>query len=274
MVMNDGSYNGNNRNANSGNNNYTPRKQSAGQNFGSNKNANYSPSTSYNYNNQGSSTTRDRGGYQNNLRKKNDRFTKNTPNSNDKLLKQNDIIIKLLREIRDRLPALKQTSSPVENREKNKNFKNSHSASGTKRAYKENNMPKKLEIAKTASEEKKADGSVTPQVLKTDSKEGNLADIVSDLITDGNISGKKAEEKKVEDKKVEDKNVVDKVVEEKIVEDENVEDKNVVDKKVDDEKVVDKKVEVKKVVDKKVVDKKIEEKKPEEKKDVEIVKES
>jgi hypothetical protein len=63
---------------------------------------NYSPSTSYNYS-PGSGnyqSSRD----QQHPRRRTDRFKRETLNSNDRLTKQNDIIIRLLKEIRDRLP--------------------------------------------------------------------------------------------------------------------------------------------------------------------------
>ena len=70
------------------------------------KNPNYSPSTSYNYSPQtgynGNSQMfqRRRPGQQGQ-----DRFRSNpSSNSNERVLRQNDIIIRLLKEIRDRLP--------------------------------------------------------------------------------------------------------------------------------------------------------------------------
>lgn len=68
--------------------------------YGDNKGPNYSPSASYNYNNRNS------GGYQQQqqVRRRNDRYRRNVYNFNDKIVKQNDLIIRLLKEIRDRLP--------------------------------------------------------------------------------------------------------------------------------------------------------------------------
>jgi hypothetical protein len=60
---------------------------------------NYSPSTSYNY----SPATGVTGGQQH-PRRRNDRFKRESLNLSDKVVKQNDMIIRLLREIRDRLP--------------------------------------------------------------------------------------------------------------------------------------------------------------------------
>jgi hypothetical protein len=60
---------------------------------------NYSPSTSYNY----SPATGVTGGQQH-PRRRNDRFKRESLNLSDKVAKQNDIIIRLLKEIRDRLP--------------------------------------------------------------------------------------------------------------------------------------------------------------------------
>jgi hypothetical protein len=66
------------------------------------KNPNYSPSISYNYSPQT--------GYNGNTqmhsrrRNNNDRFRREPTNSNERVIRQNDIIIRLLKEIRDRLP--------------------------------------------------------------------------------------------------------------------------------------------------------------------------
>ena len=65
------------------------------------KNPNYSPSISYNYSPQS--------GYNNNAqmhpRRRNDRYRRESLSSQDRVIRQNDIIIRLLKEIRDRLPA-------------------------------------------------------------------------------------------------------------------------------------------------------------------------
>ena len=61
---------------------------------------NYSPSTAFNY----SPGTGINGGQQH-PRHRNDRFKRESPGQSDRIFKQNDIIIRLLKEIRDRLPA-------------------------------------------------------------------------------------------------------------------------------------------------------------------------
>jgi hypothetical protein len=66
----------------------------------SEKKPNYSPSTSYNYSPQTGHT----GSSPMNPRRRVDNFRRETPNSSDRIFKQNDIIIRLLKEIRDRLP--------------------------------------------------------------------------------------------------------------------------------------------------------------------------
>jgi hypothetical protein len=58
-----------------------------------------SPSTSYNYNGNSSYSNQ-----QQHPRRRVDRFKRESLNSTDRLLRQNDIIIRLLKEIRDRLP--------------------------------------------------------------------------------------------------------------------------------------------------------------------------
>ncbi|MDO5575625.1 MAG: hypothetical protein Q4F84_00985, partial [Fibrobacter sp.] len=72
----------------------------------SNKNHSYSPSASYNYGNSsqyGSSMSQSS---QHHSRNKPQRpgFNKGTSGKDDRLIKQNDMIIRLLKEIRDRLP--------------------------------------------------------------------------------------------------------------------------------------------------------------------------
>jgi hypothetical protein len=65
------------------------------------KDTRYSPSTNYNYNTNNSYGNPQ----QQHPRRRVDRFKRETMNSSDRLLRQNDIIIRLLKEIRDRLPA-------------------------------------------------------------------------------------------------------------------------------------------------------------------------
>lgn len=67
--------------------------------------ANYSPSTSYKYTNNNNSFSN---GQQQPFRR-NDRFKRDTPNPNERLIRQNDIIIRLLKDIRDRLPSPPQS---------------------------------------------------------------------------------------------------------------------------------------------------------------------
>jgi hypothetical protein len=64
------------------------------------KNPNYSPSISYNYSPQSGYN----GNSQMHPRRRNDRFRRESLNSNERLIRQNDIMIRLLKEIRDRLP--------------------------------------------------------------------------------------------------------------------------------------------------------------------------
>jgi hypothetical protein len=89
------------------NNDDSPRGNSANsgsRNMGTQKYPekmpNYSPSTAFNY----SPGTGINGG-QLHPRHRNDRFKRESPSMSDRIVKQNDIIIRLLKEIRDRLPA-------------------------------------------------------------------------------------------------------------------------------------------------------------------------
>jgi hypothetical protein len=78
------------------------------QKFGDNKRENYSPSTTYGHG-QGRGQGvqhRDRdSGNEQSPRRRVDRYRREVFSINEKLLKQNDTIIQLLKEIRDRLPA-------------------------------------------------------------------------------------------------------------------------------------------------------------------------
>ncbi len=64
---------------------------------------NYSPSTSYNYSPGSSNYPSSQ--HQSHPRRRSDRFKRESLNQTDRLAKQNDVIIRLLKEIRDRLPA-------------------------------------------------------------------------------------------------------------------------------------------------------------------------
>lgn len=100
--MNEDSQWNSGRNQNSGSN-YSGRKQS-GQKYSENRGKNYSPSTSYNYGRSQNGHGWGQGqGYQQHPRRRIDRYKRESINFNDRLIKQNDIIIKLLKEIRDRL---------------------------------------------------------------------------------------------------------------------------------------------------------------------------
>jgi hypothetical protein len=71
------------------------------------------PNYNYNYNNSGGGYNS--GGYSNqgqHPRRRVDRFKRESLNSSDRLLRQNDIIIRLLKEIRDRLPPPPVTIRP------------------------------------------------------------------------------------------------------------------------------------------------------------------
>jgi hypothetical protein len=89
-MNNDDSQRGNT--ASSSNRNMGPQKYPE-------KMENYSPSTAFNYS-PGTGIT----GGQQHPRHRNDRFKREPPNMSDRIVKQNDIIIRLLKEIRDRLP--------------------------------------------------------------------------------------------------------------------------------------------------------------------------
>jgi hypothetical protein len=67
----------------------------------------YSNSGGYNYSYNNQSQNQNQGGYnggQQHPRRRTDRFKRESLNVNDKIAHQNDIIIRLLKEIRDRLP--------------------------------------------------------------------------------------------------------------------------------------------------------------------------
>ncbi len=96
--MNDESQWNNNRNKNKGSN-YSGRKQSEPK-YTDNKGNNYSPSASYNYKQNGRGQGQN---YQQHPRRRIDRYKRESINTTDRVIKQNDIIIKLLKEIRDNL---------------------------------------------------------------------------------------------------------------------------------------------------------------------------
>ncbi len=82
---------------------------------------NYSPSASYNYspngNYQSQSPSARRRPDRNNKRHNNNNNNNNNNNQTEKLIKQNDLIIRLLKEIRDRLPENGQISEVMESQQ-------------------------------------------------------------------------------------------------------------------------------------------------------------
>lgn len=96
----------------SGGGGYMGRKPNPGK-FGDNKAKNYSPSTSYNYSPNGRGQGQS-GNYQQHPRRRVERFKKESINYTEKLVKQNDIIIKLLKDIRDKLIGPEPVEQSVE----------------------------------------------------------------------------------------------------------------------------------------------------------------
>jgi hypothetical protein len=99
--MNEESQWNNSRNQSQGSN--YPARKPMGQKYGDANQGTYSPSSNYNYSQNGHGRNQGQN-YQQPIRRRSDRFKKDFPNNNEKLLRQNDIIIRLLKEIRDRLP--------------------------------------------------------------------------------------------------------------------------------------------------------------------------
>jgi len=90
---------------------YSPSHSFGHGSGGYNNNGNYN--NSGNYNNAGGYNSQ----HQNNPRRRVDRFKRDTYNHSERLVKQNDIIIRLLKEIRDRLPAPEYEQMPAESSE-------------------------------------------------------------------------------------------------------------------------------------------------------------
>ena len=142
------------RNQNTGSN-YSGRKQSVHK-YGDNKGKNYSPSASYNYQN---SQGRGQGqGYQQHPRRRIDRYKRENMNFSDKLVKQNDIIIRLLKEIRDNLAGA--TPPAVEATEVNEPEKTSIPI--------ETSQEKPAEIPVATEEEKKPEPETTDSEVSED----------------------------------------------------------------------------------------------------------
>lgn len=76
--------------------------------YGGNQNGAYSPSTSYNYSQSNHGRAQGEGNQQH-PRRRNDRYRRESMNTSEKLVRQNESIIKLLREIRDRMPKPEET---------------------------------------------------------------------------------------------------------------------------------------------------------------------
>jgi hypothetical protein len=76
-----------------------PQTQPSRKPFSPNRYGNSGGGFNYNYNQSNSFN-----GQQQHPRRRTDRFKRESLNTNDKIFRQNDIIIRLLKEIRDRLP--------------------------------------------------------------------------------------------------------------------------------------------------------------------------
>jgi hypothetical protein len=74
-----------------------------------------SPSTTYNYNSNAGYNQGNGFGSQQHPRRRIDRFKRESINYNDRMIRQNDSIIRLLKEIRDRLPAPPASAAVVAN---------------------------------------------------------------------------------------------------------------------------------------------------------------
>ena len=92
---------------------------------------NYSPSSNYHFNANGGNY---QGHHQQHPRRRSDRYRRESLNSSDRLVKQNDIIIKLLKEIRDRLPPVDSGKPQGASRNTSDNATNESSAPAAKQA--------------------------------------------------------------------------------------------------------------------------------------------
>ncbi len=93
-----------------------PMRKNTGYRYSDNKGKNYSPSVSFNYQNGQQSRPHDQG-YQQHPRRRIDRYKRETIHYSEKLIKQNDIIIRLLKEIRNGLAGTPQNFSEIETHE-------------------------------------------------------------------------------------------------------------------------------------------------------------
>ena len=161
------------RNQNAGSN-YSGRKPSVHK-YGDNKGKNYSPSASYNYQN---SQGRGQGqGYQQHPRRRIDRYKRENMNFSDKLVKQNDIIIRLLKDIRDSLAGTIPT--PVEAPEVNEQEKTSIPVEASKEEPAE--IPVSTEDEKkpepeTTDPEVPEDKEAQPEASEPEEKTSDVAD--------------------------------------------------------------------------------------------------
>lgn len=144
--MNDDAQWGAGRNQNQGG-----RNKQSGQ-------GNYSPSASYNYNQNGQSRGQN---YYHPVRRRTERSgKKNGNNSSEKLIRQNDVIIKLLKEIRDRLPAVKELNQ----------FDESSESQQETCLTNENQDFEQYDSEAAASEESEVEVGVNDQEDKTESE--------------------------------------------------------------------------------------------------------
>ena len=153
--------------------NHPNRKQSSTYKYSDNKGNRYSPSASYNYNGQSRGNT----AYQQSRRK--ERYKKESGGSgvNDKLIKQNDTIIRLLKEIRDRIVNLTNNSQDGQN----ENIEHTLKAV-SKETSKENRPVSSAEPTETKIEKSENIISLTLSPETTDSKDSsNSAESMDDI---------------------------------------------------------------------------------------------
>ena len=158
------------RNQNQGNN-YSARKETVHK-YTDNKGKNYSPSASFNYqNNRGQGQ-----GYQQNPRRRIDRFKRESINVNDKLIKQNDIIIKLLKEIRDSLTGSSPIVADGENKEIKGYEKTSMSAENENETAIEAPEPTEDAISLESKNEVSDDDVTQPAVSESEETTSDISD--------------------------------------------------------------------------------------------------
>lgn len=196
--MNEDSQWNNNREQNS-TKNFTGRRHLVNK-FNENKGSRYSPSASYNYNNNNNGQSRSQSPNAPHQKRRIERYKRDSGNSNEKIIKQNDIIIRLLKEIRDKISLLSKNEADGA-RKKEESMKTPQVADSAK------------EITPHAEAETVKENKIktleTPEPTSKSDKEEEILEAVNNKKDDNNIESENKSLSQENSKRTSDENFID-----------------------------------------------------------------